>query len=348
MLIYYLTGYPPRADTGGGGLANKSLIKAGEGRGHTIKVYSSEEDTPTTKPDLYWLSNMNGRFSLEFIKRATDGWAIPFIVQDDAYQNLCPQPTREYKLCFQDRYFEANWPGSLDTDFEGQQCTYDNCFKICRYSLMDTLLLHCKASISVSPMHGDIWRKIFPQIDGRQVIVEPQIDPDVFKATYPGKYDRQDDLYLYVGTIAKGKGYLNCLQYVDIQGGHLVTIGDIHHTIPRNKVRNWLGHRPYSEMPRLYSMASYLIHLPEWPEPQGRNVIEALLCGCRVIANDRVGALSYPWMDTYLRRNTYKIQGMGGNYQMVSLSIRTKKFGQRIGEAPMKLWDDLSTLVAGI
>lgn len=358
MLIYYLTGYPPRTDTGGGGLANKSLIKAGEDRGHTIEVYSSEEEVPSIRPDLYWLSNMNGRFSLKFIEEATDRWNIPFIVQDDAYQNLCPQPTREYKLCFQDRYLEGELrstkpgcnPRLLDTFlmYPDEAMTYDNCRNICRAFLMGKLLERCKASISVSPMHGEIWRKIFPQVEGKQVIVEPQIDPNVFKATYPGEYDRQDDLYAYVGTIAKGKGYLNCLQYVDIQGGRLVSIGDVHHTIPRKVVRNGVGHIPYHAMPRTYSQVAYLIHLPEWPEPQGRNVIEALLCGCKVIVNDKVGALSYPWMDTHLRRNTYRVQGMGGNYHMVSLSIRTKRFSQRIGEAPQRFWDDLAHFVEGV
>jgi len=339
LLIYYLTGYPPRTDTGGGGLANTALIRKGNELGHTIEVYDSEESAPDTKPDLYWLSNMNGRFSLNFLHNITNYWSIPFIVQDDGYQNLCPQPTREYKLCFQGRYLTDKWRGRLDTIHTKQ--LYE-CYRICRYDLMYELLTWCKASISVSPMHGDIWRRIFPCISDKQIIVEPQIDVDLFSPTYPPeRYTRKANTYLYVGTIAKGKGYLNCLQYVDIQGATLVTAGDIHHTIDRSLVRNWIGHVPHERLSAVYSDFNYFIHLPEWPEPQGRTITEALLCGCAVIANDKVGAISYPWLSRYVTDDTYHMRGMSGGFHTLRLSRRGKEFRERIRNAPSKFWDDL-------
>jgi hypothetical protein len=52
---------------------------------------------------------------------------------------------------------------------------------------------------------------------------------------------------------------------------------------------------PYHEVPILMNRAKSFVFLPRWPEPQGRVVIEAALCGCRLITNDRVGATSFPF-----------------------------------------------------
>jgi hypothetical protein len=41
--------------------------------------------------------------------------------------------------------------------------------------------------------------------------------------------------------------------------------------------------------------AKNFVFLPRWPEPQGRVVIEAALCGCNLITNDHVGATSFPF-----------------------------------------------------
>jgi hypothetical protein len=46
-------------------------------------------------------------------------------------------------------------------------------------------------------------------------------------------------------------------------------------------------------MPALFNRAESFVFLPRWPEPQGRVVIEAALCGCGLETNDSVGALSF-------------------------------------------------------
>lgn len=346
MLIYYLTGYPPRTDTGGGGLANNSLISKGIELEHTIEVFSKEADVPVIEPDLYWLSNMNGRFSLEFIREVTDNYRIPIIVQDDGYQNLCPQPTSEYKLCFQDRYYDSDWNIDLiEYGPNGRNYTYSDCGNICRYSLMGELLSKCKACVCVSPMHGNIWGHIFPQIKDRIVIVEPQINVDLFKPTYDMTvYHREPNWYLYVGTIARGKGFDKCVEYVEKQGKILLAAGDIHHTIDRSEVINWCGSIPQDKLPYLYSRCGYFIHLPDWPEPQGRCITEALLCGCTVITNDKCGAISYPWIKEYCEIKDYYITGLAGKFHMINLR-NVDKFTDRIRNAPGKFWDDLGEYV---
>jgi hypothetical protein len=41
--------------------------------------------------------------------------------------------------------------------------------------------------------------------------------------------------------------------------------------------------------------AKHFVFLPRWPEPQGRVVTEAALCGCQLITNQNVGATSFPF-----------------------------------------------------
>lgn len=344
MLIYYLTGYPPKTDTGGGGLANNTLISKGIELGHTIEIFASEAAVPAIYPDIFWLSNMNGRFSLEFIREITDNYRTPIIVQDDGYQNLCSQPTNEYILCFQDRYYDKEWNIDIYDD-NIKTTTYTDCKSICRYDLMNELLTKCKANICVSPMHASIWSHIFPQIRNRQVVVEPQINVDLFKPTYNiHEHSRVPNWYLYVGTIARGKGFDKCVEYVAKQDAILLAAGDIHHTISRDQVVNWCGSMPQDQLPYLYSRCRYLIHLPEWPEPQGRNITEALLCGCTVITNDRCGAISYPWVREYCDIKSYYVTGLQGRFYMVDLNKR-EKYIDMVRKAPVKFWEDLEVLI---
>ena len=39
--------------------------------------------------------------------------------------------------------------------------------------------------------------------------------------------------------------------------------------------------------------ARNFVFMPRWPEPQGRVVVEAALCGCNLILNENVGADSF-------------------------------------------------------
>ena len=41
--------------------------------------------------------------------------------------------------------------------------------------------------------------------------------------------------------------------------------------------------------------AKNFVFLPRWPEPQGRVVVEAAMCGCNLITNQNVGATSFPF-----------------------------------------------------
>ena len=211
---------------------------------------------------------------------------------------------------------------------------------------MNTLMDRCVAAVFVSPMHAGIWTHVFPHAKDKKIIVRPQIDPDTFVPTYEHKYSRVYDKYLYVGTIAKGKGYLDSIEYAKRQCVDVVTFGDVHHSIHPTLLRNWHDSIPHNQLPRVYSMYKYFIHLPQWPEPQGRTVTEALLCGCTAICNFRVGALSYAWLDEFVDRTTYNISKLG-RFQRVSLARKDKQYRSIIRNAPAKFWKDVEAALSG-
>lgn len=56
---------------------------------------------------------------------------------------------------------------------------------------------------------------------------------------------------------------------------------------------NQIGFVPYEEVPIYMNRAKNFVFLPRWPEPQGRVVVEAAMCGCNLVVNGNVGALSF-------------------------------------------------------
>lgn len=51
----------------------------------------------------------------------------------------------------------------------------------------------------------------------------------------------------------------------------------------------FLGHRPYDQVLRLYQKASIVVVPSKWDEPLGRTAIEALAEGCALVSSDRGG-----------------------------------------------------------
>ncbi|MDP9223362.1 MAG: glycosyltransferase [Actinomycetota bacterium] len=137
------------------------------------------------------------------------------------------------------------------------------------------------------------------QLPTHCIIRYPFIDVSRFK---PLGLRRDIDV-LYVGTISEAKGYRNLVERFDTS--RLVFAG--RHELNEPVVGTYLGELPYRELPELYNRARIFAHLPQWYEPMGRTVIEAALCGCDVVTNERVGVTSFPrreWIDpTVVRGN---------------------------------------------
>jgi glycosyltransferase involved in cell wall biosynthesis len=164
------------------------------------------------------------------------------------------------------------------------------CLTGCDRSYANHLYSNAYMAVFNSPMQRRMIASVIDvPLPHRQLLSPPMIDVDRFR--HEGR--ARDIDVLYVGTISKAKGYYNLLAHF---GEDRLTLAG-----PNNlgePVRGrYLGPVPNDELPALYNRARIFAHLPEWYEPMGRTVVEASLCGCAVVLNDRVGVASYPKPD---------------------------------------------------
>ena len=207
------------------------------------------------------------RFPSELIARAlATGRAVAF---EDAWVDVCPA---RWRPCGGER---ADCPAQCDRSFG------------------NALFAAARAAVFVSPLHRDIVASVLDcPLPDDVVLVRPMVDPDHFR---PRDVERDIDV-LYVGTIKEAKGYYELLERFGPD--RLTFAGDnqLGHPIEGS----FLGRVSQHDLPALYSRARIFAHLPRWHEPQGRTVVEAALCGCEIVTNDRVGVTRYPraaWSD---------------------------------------------------
>jgi glycosyltransferase involved in cell wall biosynthesis len=132
------------------------------------------------------------------------------------------------------------------------------------------------------------------------VYSRPHIDTSLFR---PLGLERDIDV-LYVGTISAAKGYENLLARFGEE--RLTFVG--RNGLGRPIQGSWLGELPYASLPAVFNRARTFAHLPTWNEPMGRAVVEAGLCGCELVLNERVGVTSYPDADW---RDPDRVRGNG-------------------------------------
>jgi glycosyltransferase involved in cell wall biosynthesis len=161
----------------------------------------------------------------------------------------------------------------------------DRCPANCRREFGRWLFERAAGAVFLSPMHRDVTRRVLGVELPPTVIAHPMVDADAFR---PIDVERDIDV-LYVGTIKESKGYY---ELVDRFGPERLTFAGPNH-LGHPVDGTYLGEVPYEQLPRLYNRARVFAHLPRWIEPQGRTITEASLCGCEVVTNDLVGAMSF-------------------------------------------------------
>lgn len=140
----------------------------------------------------------------------------------------------------------------------------------------ETLYNLCDTVQFLSPLHRQAINCLIRMDGPRQYEVGCPIDLNRFYSTTP--FHQRKNMALLIGdanrvapdavALAETEGY--SVEYVD----HLSV--------------------PYNDMPHLYNQYKAVVIAPVMLHAFGRMVVEALSCGCHVITNDRVGALSWP------------------------------------------------------
>jgi glycosyltransferase involved in cell wall biosynthesis len=167
------------------------------------------------------------------------------------------------------------------------------CIAGCDRSWARQLFSQTQVAAFVSPMQQRMINVVLSgAVPDRQILSAPAVDVERFR---PLGLRRDIDV-LYVGTVKRDKGYF---ALVDRFGPERLTfVGK--DALGEPIAGTYLGEQPYEVLPQIMNRARIFAHLPEWYEPMGRAVVEATLCGCEVVTNERVGVTSYPrpvWTD---------------------------------------------------
>lgn len=297
MNIDCLSYFHPLQHGGGGEMISRALINEGRKRGHKIRIRSVRPniDEGVGDADLYWLIDV---FNFPQTLKSRGAWLHfpralleeiadnrPFIHMSNAYVDVC---NLGYLPCSGNA--EARCPHKSPAHLSRNLASCDfgqACFA--QEPLVRKLFNRSALNVYLSPLHQQTIEHI---LGGRDMpgafVLKPMIDSSVF---YDQKRERDID-YLFVGVIGEAKGLATMRERFRDADIHFV--GKV---APGEKLDfgTYHGSVPYKEIPDFMNRAKHFVFLPRWPEPQGRVVIEAALCGCELVTNQNVGATSFPF-----------------------------------------------------
>lgn len=280
---------------GGGEMISRALLQFGLNIGHNIKISSSRpyKKNYHENPDLTIFIDI---FNFGHTYKSLGAWRVlsrtfiqsmmnkaPFVHMTNAYTDVCNLP---YLPCSGSYETSCKPKQEISLGKKIQIKDFSNqCFA--KHSLPNELYTKSVLNIFLSPLHKKISEKLIgAQSLADSYIIKPMIDTNRF---YNMNIERDID-YLFVGIIGEAKG-LNEIrdQYKD---KNIWLIGK---KSPEAIVDfgTYIDHVPYDEVAKYMNRAKNFVFLPRWPEPQGRVIAEAALCGCNIIGNDNIGALSF-------------------------------------------------------
>jgi glycosyltransferase involved in cell wall biosynthesis len=295
MRINLLSFLDPGVYAGGGEMISRRLFEVGVARGHDIRVTSVRP----RKVDLHeapQLSLLIDIFNFGHTLRSLGAWRTfnahfiekqiqkaPFVHLTNAYADVCNLP---YLPCSGHRTEDCPAKPGLGVL---EQLTIRDWGNTCfaQEPLLQRLYKESALNVFLSPLHQRISESLLGGVGlASAYVLKPMIDTQRFANTG----QERDIEYLFVGVIGEAKGLRAMRERFGNADIHLIG-----RCAPGIKLDfgNHLGHVPYDEVPLYMNRAKNFVFLPRWPEPQGRVVAEAALCGCNIIGNGNVGALSF-------------------------------------------------------
>jgi glycosyltransferase involved in cell wall biosynthesis len=273
--------------SGGGEVAQRDLIRIGRERGHAI----------SESPFLRGRAQRVLRRSRAYRRLEVDWNADVFVLSN--IRN-CPQLDLPFPADVLERVLTSQRVALVE-DAWVDTCEFDmpcggdpqTCPNECDREWSNDLFARSQIAVFVSPMQQSMIKSVLEvALPRHQILRRPFINTQRFKDL---GLERDIDV-LYVGTISEPKGYRNLTRLYDAD--RLTLVGPS--VLDEPVTGTYLGALSYEALPELYNRARTFAHLPEWYEPMGRTIVEASLCGCNVITNERVGVTTFPkpdWTD---------------------------------------------------
>lgn len=323
----YSSERPFKGNAGGAALTNIAIIQEGEKRGHKIDrifayenrdnhaVYKDYLKYPIEKPDLLIISHIPKFKKKEFLSQIMNG--CRYIRWDHAYDfckngvsNMCEN------VCFNIK-----------------------CRK-CEAAYNYGLHSHAILSIFQSPLHQNIQQNILKYKSPNSFILPAPIDTELFRPNDNMK--RDEKLYLIVGSVMKHKGIDNIIEFIDKKNDcKFVFIGNCKKYIDvLNKKPNitLIQNLDNYKLPEYYNIAKYYIHMPLWWEPSSRSTMEAILMGCELVINEKVGTMTYDFIQEMKKPKN----------GIVKFTIEEReKIRSIVKEAPTRMWEKIEEVYKG-
>lgn len=295
MRINVLSFLDPHIYNGGGEMISRRLLEVGARRGYDIRLSAVRprrrllHDSPHLSLFIDIFNHAHSMKSLGAWRAFGTGFLdgamarAPFVHLTNAYADVCNLP---YLPCSGDRPNGCPVKPALNMVRQFMMRDWSHqCFA--QQPMVRRLYEQSALNVYLSPLHRRITESLLgshrmppsyilnPMIDTRQFVNEGRT---------------RDIEYLFVGVVGEAKGLAAMREQYRHTDIHLIG-----RCAPGVKVDfgRYLGHMSYDEVPRYMNRAKNFVFLPRWPEPQGRVVAEAALCGCRIIGNENVGALSF-------------------------------------------------------
>lgn len=285
--IEWISYLDPFVYGGGGELSQRTLVQAGRARGHEINCRSFLRHRPQRALRRLGLYR---RLRVDF---EADAFVLSNIRNASSFPSRIPEGLIDRVLdTGRAGVFQEAWVDICPFDLP---CMGDpsRCRDGCRRSFADSLYSRARVGIFNSPRQREAIAGVLGvPLPERTILSRPAIDPDRFR---PLGLERDIDV-LYVGTISEAKGYYELLERFGPERMTFAGPDQLGEPVQGT----YLGPVSYDDLPALFNRARIFAHLPRWLEPMGRTPVEASLCGCELVLNDRVGVTSYPrkvWTD---------------------------------------------------
>jgi len=249
---------------GGAELSNLTVIKAGRKLGFdfyvcTPRTYDKKE---LTKCDILVVNNF-------------------FFFKEDQFHFIC------------DLLFEYGIP-YIKYEHDHREIIGDQA----RPKFARVLFGRSFLNIFISPFQRDNHLKYLGKLVEPYFILPPAVDTSVFKPI-KGIKRRPNTMVSTTGRLYESKGYRHLSSFIlskqdefnfDIYTKNYKEVKENF-----SKLSNVTIYPPVENdyLPKVYSSAGYVIHLPHAYEACGRTIAEGLLCGCKPITNQNVGIRSF-------------------------------------------------------
>ena len=179
-----------------------------------------------------------------------------------------------------------------------------------------------KHTIFLSPFHKEsIEKQIGYKIKNSSLVPSP-IDTKRFTL---GK-EKEDNTVIYTGNICKEKGIEGLIEYA-LENKHLkfyvIGWGAMVEDVKKIDNIQYLEGMEQEKLVEYYQKCEYFYHRPTWKEPFGRTVVEAYLCGCNLLLNNNVGAISWDWDYSDYNLIQKKVQSQSNFWNIIENEIQT-------------------------